>query len=149
VDEYEEELGRWMQRARIQQRQLVAGSEQEQQLSRAIRRMEVAQLGRRIQRTQTQLSRLPGRFEERRQLAQALEAMGEEYTAGRAAIYSERSEAPFPVSGSGGRAAAEAREALERASSHLGHPASHAAIRDAITELKYALARLEEELRDR
>jgi DNA repair ATPase RecN len=138
VDDYEEELDRWIRRAERQRRQLRAGSEQERQLSQAIRGMEVEQLGRRIKRTQSELRELPPGSGERRKLAQTLKEWDDEYVAGREAVRVARLQ-------TGPRdPTARARAALERASSYLLHPAPDAGLHEAIAEIEQALARLKE-----
>jgi hypothetical protein len=149
VDDYEEELDRWRRRAEVQRRRLRAGSEEERHLSRAIRGMEVAQLGRRRQRAQRELGSLRSGSDEERELSDALQEMEDEYIAGLREIQAQRPEHRSPAWSEAGARPAEARRALERASSSLRDPASDAALLEAIAQIEHALALLGEELRER
>jgi hypothetical protein len=148
VDDYDEELDRWVRRAKLQRRRLRTGSDEERHLSRAIRGMEIAQLGRRIRRAQTELGSLRTGSDEQRELAQALQEMGDEYEDGRREL-NERTEYPSPARSDAGGRIAQARRALERASSGLGGGASGAALREAITQTRCALELLQRELQGR
>lgn len=149
MDDYEEELDRWRQRAEVQRRRLRSGSDAERHLSRAIRGMEMAQLGRRIQRAQHELWSLRSGSDQKRELADALEEMEDEYIAWQREIQAQRAEHRSPPWSEAGARPAEARRALERASSSLRDPAPHAALLEAIGQIEHALALLEEELRER
>jgi hypothetical protein len=140
VDDYEEELGRWIHRAYARLAELPAGSEQERQLASAIRGMEHEQLRCRIHRGRTELAQLAAGSDERRKLAQALDRMEDEYSSRQSEVRSHSPEA----SGGGAPIVAEAREALQRASFYLMHPSADARLGKAIAEIERALARLKE-----
>lgn len=142
MDDYEEELDRWIHRAQARLRGLPAGSQQERQLAAAIRGMEHEQLRCRINRAHSDLDRLLAGSEERHKLAQALDRMEEEYSSTQREIPNRMQE-----SSGGGRPiqiVAEAREALQRASVGLAHTAADARVGEAIAEIERALARLKE-----
>lgn len=124
MDDYEEELDRWIHRAYVRLAELPAGSQQERQLASAILGMEHDRLRRRIHRAHTELGHLPAGSDERRKLAHALNEMEDEYSLRQREIRRHAQES----SKGGGRIqiAAEAREALQRASSYLAHPTADA-----------------------
>jgi DNA repair exonuclease SbcCD ATPase subunit len=138
MDAVDEELERWIERAKAGLARLPAGSAQERHFARAIRRMELGQLRRQIQRAQNELRRLPGGSDEARELAQALEQMDDEYLVGlREMLSSHEVETDD-------RTLAEVRSALAHASLLLTHPTAQAGLRDAIAETERALVRLKE-----
>ena len=75
MDDYEEELGRWIHRAYVRLAELPAGSRHERQLAWAVRGMEREQLRCQIHRGRTELGQLAAGSDERRKLAQALDRM--------------------------------------------------------------------------
>ena len=124
MDDYEEELGRWIHRAYVRLAELPAGSRHERQLAWAVRGMEREQLRCQIHRGRTELGQLAAGSDERRKLAQALDRMEYEYRSRESGVRSHSPEA----SGGGGPIVAEAREALQLASFYLVHPAADAGI---------------------
>jgi hypothetical protein len=82
MDAVDEELKRWIERAKAGLAQLPPGSSQQRHLARAIRRMTLTQLRHRINRAHGELSRLPGGSDERQELEQAVEQMDEQYRVG-------------------------------------------------------------------
>ena len=82
MDAVDEELKRWIERAKAGLAQLPPGSPQQRHWARAIRRMTLTQLRHRINRAHDELSRLPGGSDERQELEQAVEQMDEEYRVG-------------------------------------------------------------------
>jgi hypothetical protein len=138
MDAVDEELERWIERAKAGLARLPAGSAQERHFARAIRRMELDQLRRQINRTQNDLRRLPRGSEERRELAQALEQMDAQYLVGRREIVRTQEAVTED------RTLAEVRDALAHASRLLVHPSAPAGLRDAIAETERALTRLKE-----
>jgi hypothetical protein len=138
MDAVEEELERWIERAKAGLARLPAGSAQERRFAGAIRRMKLAQLRRQIQRAQNELRRLPGGSAEARERAQALEQMDEEYLGGLRDILN-RHEADTDY-----QTLVEVRDALQHASRLLIHPTAQAGLRDVIEETERALVRLKE-----
>jgi hypothetical protein len=138
MDAVDEELNRWIERAKVGLAQLPPGSPQQRHWARAIRRMTLTQLRHHINRAHDELMRLPGGSDERQELAQAVERMDEEYRAGlRETLSTHHVDTED-------RTLAEARNALAHASRLLIHPAAHAGLRDAIEETERALVRLKE-----
>jgi hypothetical protein len=138
MDAVDEELKRWIERAKAGLAQLPPGSPQQRHWARAIRRMTLTQLRHRINRAHDELSRLPGDSGERQQLEQAVEQMDEEYRAGlRETLGTHRVDTED-------RTLAEVREALAQALRLLTHPTAQARLRDAIDETERALSRLKE-----
>jgi hypothetical protein len=138
MDAVDEELKRWIERAKAGLAQLPPGSAQERRWARAVRRMTLTQLRHRINRAHDELSRLPGGSDERQELEQAVEHMNEEYRVGlRETLSTRRVDTED-------RTLAEARSALAHASRLLMHPPARARLRDAIEETERALARLKD-----
>jgi anion-transporting ArsA/GET3 family ATPase len=138
MDAVDEELKRWIERAKAGLAQLPPGSPQQRHWARAVRRMTLTQLRHRINRAHDELSRLPGGSDERQKLEQAVEQMDEEYRLGlRETITNHQVDTED-------RTLAEVRNALTRASRLLMHPAAQARLRDAIEETERALTRLKE-----
>jgi hypothetical protein len=138
MDAVDEELNRWIERAKAGLAQLPPGSPQQRHWARAIRRMTLTQLRHHINRAHDELMRLPGGSDERQELAQAVERMDEEYRAGlRETLSTHHVD-------TGDRTLAEARNSLAQASRLLMHPTAQARLRDAIEETERALVRLKE-----
>jgi hypothetical protein len=136
MDAVDEELKRWIERAKAGLAQLPPGSPQQRYWARAVRRMTLTQLRHRINRAHDELSRLPGGSDEREELEQALERMDEDYRVGvRETLSTHRTE---------DRTLAEVRKALAQALRLLTHPTAQARLRDAIDETERALIRLKE-----
>jgi hypothetical protein len=139
MDDVDEELERWIERAKAGMARLPAGSAQERHFARAIRRMKLGQLGHQIRRAQNELRRLPGGSAEARERAQALEQMDEEYFVGLRDILNSHE-----VVDTDDQTLVEVRDALAHASRLLIHPTAQAGLRDAIEETEHALVRLKE-----
>jgi hypothetical protein len=138
MDAVEEELTRWIERAKAGLAQLPPGSPQQRDWARAVRRMTLTQLRHHINRTHNELRRLPGSSDERQELEQAVEQMDEEYRVGiRETLSTRRVDTDD-------RTLAEARNALAQASRLLTPPTAQARLRDAIEETERALARLKD-----
>ena len=138
MDAVDEELKRWIERAKAGLAQLPPGSAQQRHWARAVRRMTLTQLRHRINRAHDELSRLPGGSDERQKLEQAVEQMDEEYRVGlRETLSTRRVDTED-------RTLAEARNALAQASRLLMQLPARARLRDAIEETERALARLKE-----
>jgi hypothetical protein len=125
VDDYSEELGRWIDRAKTQLAPLPVHSLARRQLEVAIARMEHA-YGR-LQENGPTEQELAWRQPEAR-------SHTEESGGGHDAIEVAGYEADL----------GEVREALHRASFYLGHPAPDAGLREAIAEIEQVLARLKQ-----
>jgi hypothetical protein len=125
VDDYSEELGRWIDRAKTQLAPLPVHSLARRQLEVAIARMEHA-YGR-LQENGPTEQELAWRQPEAR-------SHTEESGGGHDAIEVAGYEADL----------GEVREALHRASFYLGHPTPDAGLREAIAEIEQALARLKQ-----
>jgi hypothetical protein len=138
MDAVDEELKRWIERAKAGLAQLPPGSPQQRYWARAVRRMTLTQLRHRINRAHDELRRLPGGSDERQELEQAVEQMDEEYSVGLSETLS-----PHQVDAED-RTLAEVRKALAQASRLLRHPTAQARLRDAIEETERALTRLKE-----
>jgi hypothetical protein len=138
MDAVDEELKRWIERAKAGLAQLPPGSPQQRRWARAVRRMTLTQLRHRINRAHDELSRLPGSSDERRELEQAVDQMDEQYRVGLRETLSSHGVDPED------RTLAEARKALARALRLLTHPTAQAGLRDAIDETERALSRLKE-----
>ena len=137
MDAVDEELKRWIERAKAGLAQLPPGSPQQRHWARAVRRMTLTQLRHRINRAHAELSRLPGGSDERQELEQAVEQMDEQYRVGlRETLSTHRVDTED-------RTLAEVRKALAHAS-RLLHPTAQARLRDAIEETERALTRLKE-----
>jgi hypothetical protein len=136
MDAVDEELKRWIERAKAGLAQLPPGSPQQRHWARAVRRMTLTQLRHRINRAHDELSRLPGGSDEREELEQALERMDEDYRAGLRET--------LRTHGTEDRTLAEVRKALAQASRLLTPPTAQARLRDAIDETERALIRLKE-----
>jgi hypothetical protein len=138
MDAVDEELKRWIERAKAGLEQLPPGSPQQRRWARAVRRMTLTQLRHRINRAHAELSRLPGGSDERQELEQAVEQMDEEYRVGlRETLRPRRVDTED-------RTLAEVRKALAQALRLLTHPTAQARLRDAIEETERALTRLKE-----
>jgi hypothetical protein len=138
MDAVDEELKRWIERAKAGLAQLPPGSPQQRDWARAVRRMTLTQLRHRINRAHDELSRLPGGSDERQEIEQAVERMDEDYRAGlRETLSTHRVD-------SEDRTLAEVREALAHALRLLTHPTAQARLPDAIDETERALTRLKE-----
>ena len=138
MDAVDEELKRWIERAKAGLAQLPPGSPQQRHWARAIRRMTLTQLRHRINRAHDELMRLPGGSDERQELEQAVEQMDEEYRVGlRETLSTHRDETED-------RTLTEVQNALAQASRLLMHPTAQARLRDAIEETERALTRLKE-----
>jgi hypothetical protein len=138
MDAVDEELKRWIERAKAGLAQLPPGSPQQRRWARAVRRMTLTQLRHRINRAHAELSRLPGGSDERQELEQAVEQMDEQYRVGlRATLTNHRVDTED-------RTLAEIRKALAQALRLLTHPTAQARLRDAIEETERALTRLRE-----
>jgi len=138
MDAVDEELKRWIERAKAGLAQLPPGSPQQRHWARAIRRMTLTQLRHRINRTHAELMRLPGGSDERQELEQAVEQMDEKYRVGlRETLSTHQVDTED-------RTLAEARNALAQASRLLIHPPARARLRDAIEETERALAHLKD-----
>jgi hypothetical protein len=138
MDAVDEELKRWIERAKAGLAQLPPGSPQERHWARAVRRMTLTRLRHHINRANDELRRLPGGSDERQELEQAVEQMDEEYRVGlRETLSTEQADTED-------RTLAEARNALAQASRLLMHPRARTRLRDAIEETERALARLKE-----
>jgi hypothetical protein len=138
MDAVDEELKRWIERAKAGLAQLPPGSSQQRHLARAIRRMTLTQLRHRINRAHGELSRLPGGSDKRQELEQAVEQMDEQYRVGLREI--RRTHRVDTED----RTLAEVRRALAQALRLLTHPTAQARLRDAIDETERALTRLKE-----
>jgi hypothetical protein len=138
MDAVDDELKRWIERAKAGLAQLPAGSPQQRHWARAVRRMTLTQLRHRINRAHGELSRLPAGSDERQELEQTVEQMDEEYRVGLRETFSTgRLDTED-------RTLAEIRKALAQASHLLTHPTAQARLRDAIEETERALTRLKE-----
>jgi anion-transporting ArsA/GET3 family ATPase len=138
MDAVDEELKRWIERAKAGLAQLPPGSPQQRYWARVVRRMTLTQLRHRINRAHAELSRLPGGSDERRELEQAVEQMDEQYRVGlRETLSNHRVDTED-------RTLAEIRKALAQALRLLTQPTAHARLRDAIEETERALTRLKE-----
>ena len=138
MDAVDEELRRWIERAKAGLAQLPPGSPQQRYWARVVRRMTLTQLRHRINRAHAELNRLPGGSDERRELEQAVEHMDEQYRVGlRETLSTHRVDTED-------RTLAEIRKALAQASRLLTHPTAQARLRDAIEETERALARLKD-----
>ena len=138
MDAIDEELKRWIERAKAGLAQLPPGSPQQRYWAGAVRRMTLTQLRHRINRAHDELSRLPGGSDERRELEQAVEQMDEQYRVGlRETLSTHRVDTED-------RTLAEVQNALARALRLLMHPTAQARLRDAIEETERALTRLKE-----
>ena len=138
----DEELGRWLDRARATLARLPASSIERRQQEHAIHRLEHARLRHSINRAHAQLQRLPSCSHERRRLSDALDRMQREYHRVPGEIRSHLYESD--VRGGPIEIVAEAREALQRAAFHLAHVTADADLREPIAEIERALARLKE-----
>jgi hypothetical protein len=138
MDAVNEELKRWIERAKASLAQLPPGSPQQRYWARAVRRMTLTQLRHRINRAHDELSRLRAGSDERQELERAVEQMDEEYRVGLRETLSTRGVDTED------RTLAEVRKALAQASRLLTHPAAQARLRDAIEETERALTRLKE-----
>jgi hypothetical protein len=138
MDAVNEELKRWIERAKASLAQLPPGSPQHRHWARAVRRMTLTQLRHRINRAHDELSRLRAGSDERQELERAVEQMDEEYRVGLRETLSTRGVDTED------RTLAEVRKALAQASRLLTHPAAQARLRDAIEETERALTRLKE-----
>jgi hypothetical protein len=147
MDAVDEELKRWIERAKAGLAQLPPGSAQERRWVRAVRRMTLTQLRHRINRVHDELSRLPDGSDERQELEQAVEHMDEQYRVGLRETLSthqvDTEDRTLAEVDTEDRTLAEARNALAQASRLLMQPA-RARLRDAIKETERALARLKE-----
>jgi hypothetical protein len=138
MDAVDEELKRWIERAKAGLAQLPPGSPQKHYWARAVRRMTLTRLRHRINRAHAELSRLPGGSDERRELEQAVEQMDEQYRVGlRETLSNHRVDTED-------RTLVEIRTALAQALRLLTHPTAQARLRDAIEETERALTRLKE-----
>jgi hypothetical protein len=151
MDAYQEELGRWIDRAHKKLAGLPAGSADERLQAEAIRRMEHQRLGHSIRVAHAQLIRLPIRSEERRRLAEAIEQMDDEYARGlrvlhldKARVRSRTLSTPVGAGVDLKGALIEARRALQLASQYLRHPTADAGRAEVIAQVEHALARLNE-----
>jgi hypothetical protein len=138
MDAVDEELKRWIERAKAGLAQLPPGSPQQRHWARAVRRMTLTQLRHRINRAHAELSRLPDGSDERQDLEQAVERMDEEYRVGLRETPSTHQVHTED------RTLAEVRKALAQALRLLAHPTAQARLRDAIDETERALTRLKE-----
>ena len=138
----DEELGRWLDRARATLARLPASSIERRQQEHAIHRLEHARLRHSINRAHAQLQRLPSCSHESRRLSDALDRMQREYHRVPGEIRSHLYESD--VRGGPIEIVAEAREALQRAAFHLAHVTADADLREPIAEIERALARLKE-----
>jgi hypothetical protein len=138
MDAVDEELKRWIERAKAGLAQLPPGSPQQRRWARAVCRMTLTQLRHRIKRAQDELSRLPAGSDERQELEQAVEQMDEQYRVGLRETLSTH------WVDTEDRTLAEARNALAQASRLLMHAPARARLRDAIEETERALARLKD-----
>jgi anion-transporting ArsA/GET3 family ATPase len=138
MDAVDEELKRWIERAKAGLAELPPGSPQQRHWARAVHRMTLTQLRHRINRAYDELSRLPGGSDERQELEQAVEQMDEEYRVG---LRQTPSTHPIDTED---RTLAEVRKALAQALRLLTHPTAQARLRDAIKETERALTRLKE-----
>jgi hypothetical protein len=138
MDAVDEELKRWIERAKAGLAQLPPGSPEQRHWARAVRRMTLTQLRHRVNRTHDELSRLPGGSEERQELEQAVEQMDEEYRVGLRETLSTH-----PVD-TEDRTLAEVRMGLAQALRLLTPPIARARLRIAIAETEHALTRLKE-----
>ena len=138
MDAVDEELKRWIERAKAGLAQLPPDSPQQRDWARAVRRMRLTQLRHHINRTHNELRRLPGGSHERQELERAVEQMDEEYRVGlRETLSTRRVDTED-------RTLVEVRKALAQASRLLMPPTAHARLRDAIEETERALTRLKE-----
>ena len=138
MDAVDEELNRWIERARAGLAQLPPGSPQQRHWARAVRRMTLTQLRHRINRAHDALMRLPGGSDERQELEQIVEQLDEEYRVGlRETLSTHRVDTED-------RTLAEVQNALAQALRLLMHPTAQARLRDAIEETERALTRLKE-----
>ena len=138
MDAVDEEIKRWIERAKAGLAQLPPGSPQQRYWARAIRRMTLTQLRHQINRAHDELMRLPGGSDERQELEQAVEHMDEQYRVGlRETLSTHQVDTEDPT-------LAEARNALVHASRLLVHPPARARLRDAIAETERALTRLKD-----
>ena len=138
MDAVDEELKRWIERAKAGLAQLPPGSPEQRRWARAVRRMTLTQLRHRINRAHDELSRLPGSSDERRELEQAVDQMDERYRVGLRETLSTHGVETED------RTLAEVRKALAQALRLLTHPTAQARLRDAIEETERALSRLKE-----
>jgi HAMP domain-containing protein len=138
MDAVDEELKRWIERAKAGLAQLPPGSPQQRRWARAVHRMALTELRHRINRAHDELSRLPAGSDERQELEQAVEQMDEEYRVGlRETLSTHRVDTED-------RTLAEVQKALAQVSRLLTHPTPQARLRDAIEETERALTRLKE-----
>jgi hypothetical protein len=138
MDAVDEELKRWIERAKADLAQLPPNSPQQRDWARAVRLMTLTQLRHRINRAHDELNRLRGGSDERQELEQAVEQMDEEYRIGlRETLSTHRVDTDD-------RTLAEVQKALAHASRLLMHPTAQARLRDAIEETERALTRLKE-----
>jgi 2-succinyl-5-enolpyruvyl-6-hydroxy-3-cyclohexene-1-carboxylate synthase len=138
MDAVDEELKRWIERAKAGLAQLPPGSPQQRDWARAVRRMTLTQLRHRINRAHDELRRLPGGLDERQELERAVEQMDEEYRVElRETLSTHQVETED-------RTLAEVRKTLAQASRLLMPPTAQARLRDAIEETERALTRLKE-----
>ena len=77
--DYQEELGRWIDRAHAELDRLPAGSDERQHQKLVIRRMEHHRLRHSLRRAHDRLSRMPRRSDERLQLERVISRMEEDY----------------------------------------------------------------------
>ena len=138
MDAVDEELKRWIERAKAGLARLPPGSPEQRHWARAIRRMTLTQLRHRINRTHVELMRLPGGSDKRLELEQAVEQMDEQYRVGLRETLSVHQVDTEE------RTLVEARNALAQASRLLIHTPARARLRDAIEETERALARLKD-----
>jgi hypothetical protein len=138
MDAVDEELTRWIERAKAGLAQLPPGSPQQRDWARAVRRMTLTQLRHHINRTHNELRRLPGGSHERQELEQAVEQMNDEYRVGlRETLSTHQVETED-------RTLAEVRTTLAQALRLLTPPTAQVRLRDAIEETERALTRLKE-----
>ena len=138
MDAVDEELRRWIERAKAGLAQLPPGSQQQGHWARAVHRMTLTRLRHRISGAHDELRRLPAGSDERQELEHALEQMDEEYRVGlRETLSTHQGD-------NEDRTLAEVRTALAQASRLLTHPTAQARLRDAIEETERALTRLKE-----
>ncbi len=149
---YQEELGRWIDRAHVTLARLPVGSNERRHQELVIRRMEHHRLRHSLRRAQDRLSRLPRRSDERRQLEQAISRMEEDYYREDHEIRVDMENSPGAVAEAVAaredqvdleRTLSEAREALSLAAVQLRRLPRQPRREEALAKVDSALTRLD------
>lgn len=147
---YQEELGRWIDRATLELARLPVGSNERRVQELVIRRMEHQRLRHSLRWAQDRLSRLPRRSHERRQLERVISRMDEDYVREDREIRIAMENLPAAEAVAAReyevdleRTLFEAREALSLAAVHLRSPSRQARRKEALAKVDRALARLD------